>query len=169
VATSAELDVAMVKELLAAGFVDALLKPASIDAIGEVVRRFVAANGAALASPPIAPFAEETLPLLDDAVALSAIGGDRTALDALRVLFVAELEAIERDIRGPDRPTVDTAVLVERLHRLRASCGFCGAPTLGACAARLQELLSSGADADTVFEEFLTLIQATMHALSAQA
>jgi HPt (histidine-containing phosphotransfer) domain-containing protein len=77
--------------------------------------------------------------LLDDAAALTAIGGDRDALRALRAMFASELDALARELEtavaGP------TAGVRERLHRLRASCGFCGAPAVGAAIRQLEYAL----------------------------
>jgi len=166
VATSAELDGAIVRDLLAAGFVDTLLKPASIDSIRELLRRFALARNDAGQPQPGEVMTSSAPPLLDDAAALLAIGGDSTALGALRTLFVAELQALAKDLGSADDTMRASGPLIERMHRLRASCGFCGAPALGACAARLQDALRSGADTDRAFTEFLALCRATSRALA---
>lgn len=128
IATSAEIDAATAMQLRATGFADVLEKPASVERIGEIVRRRL----------PRIEFA-----LLDDVAALAIIGGDADALCALRGLLAEELEQLERDLTHDDLAT-DAARLDERLHRLRAACGFCGASALAVRAAEWQDALRAG-------------------------
>lgn len=128
IATSAEIDAALAAQLRAAGFVDVLEKPASVRSIIEIVVRNL---------PNTAPI------LLDDIAALDSVGGDANALRALRGLLARELVELDRDLTQGDLAT-DTAMLGERLHRLRASCGFCGASALAERAANLQAALRAG-------------------------
>ncbi len=128
IATSAEIDAATALELRAAGFADVLEKPASVERIGEIVRRHL-------------PCIESAR--LDDAAALAATGGDADALRALRGLLAKELEQLERDLTHGDLAT-DAARLDERLHRLRAACGFCGAVALAELAADWQGTMRAG-------------------------
>lgn len=125
IATSAEIDAALAAQLRSAGFADVLEKPASVQRIREIVMRYL---------PRIAPN------LLDDAAALDAIGSDADALRALRGLLAQELEQLESELAHGELAT-NPVRLGERLHRLRASCGFCGASALAACAAEWQDAL----------------------------
>jgi CheY-like chemotaxis protein/HPt (histidine-containing phosphotransfer) domain-containing protein len=153
IATSAEIDAATTAQLHAAGFADVLEKPASVPAIAELLSRYLSPNA------PI---------VLDDAAALDAIGGDVDALRALRGLFVRELEQLERDLVHGDLAT--TALLIERLHRLRASCGFCGASALSARAADWQAALRAGNPlTDDRRDAFLAECRATASALRRQS
>lgn len=124
IATSAEIDAAMAVQLRTAGFADVLEKPASTRRIHEIISRHL---------PNTSPV------LLDDTAALDAVGGDAHALRALRNLLARELEELERELER-----MPVAALIERLHRLRASCGFCGATALAACAADWQNALRAG-------------------------
>lgn len=150
IATSAEIDTASGARLRAAGFVDVLEKPASMRCIREFVMRHL---------PGSAPH------LLDDVAALDAIGGAPEALRALRDLLARELEDLEGDLTHGDLAT-NTARLGERLHRLRASCGFCGASALAACAADWQNALRDGSQAaDGLRETFIVACRETAAAL----
>ncbi|HEY7871271.1 MAG TPA: response regulator [Rudaea sp.] len=127
IATSAEIDAATANELYAAGFADVLEKPVSVRRVIEIVAQHL---------PKTTPI------LLDDIAALDSIGGDTNALRALRGLLAQELEELERDLTHGDLAACP-ARLDERLHRLRASCGFCGASALAAHAAQLQSTLGA--------------------------
>lgn len=146
-ATSAELDAALVEALRSAGFADAIAKPVSITALHAQLQPHLPRD----AQPAV----------LDDASAASAVGSDVEALRALRRLFAAELSELEsdcsRDARAPD---------AERLHRLRASCGFCGATALGDAALRLETALRGSApDTEALRREFLRLCETTRASL----
>jgi CheY-like chemotaxis protein/HPt (histidine-containing phosphotransfer) domain-containing protein len=147
IATSAEIDTALAAQLRATGFVDLLEKPASVRHIIEIVVRHLSK------AAPV---------LLDDVAALDSIGGDAHALHALRSLLARELEELERDLTHGDLAR-NTAKLGERLHRLRASCGFCGAPILAAAAARLAGELR--VDTMPPLDEFLRTCRETAQAL----
>ena len=147
IATSAEIDVATANELYAAGFADVLEKPVSVRRVIEIVAQYL---------PKTTPI------LLDDIAALDSIGGDAHALHALRGLLAQELEELERDLTHGDL-AASPARLDERLHRLRASCGFCGAPILAAAAARLAGELRVGTMPP--LDEFLRTCRETAMAL----
>jgi HPt (histidine-containing phosphotransfer) domain-containing protein len=83
---------------------------------------------------------------------------------ALRKLFADELELLERDLQVA---MPDSRVLSERLHRLRASSGFCGAAALAAAALRLQKTLETGLTRDAM-TDFLRTCSATRQALAAE-
>ncbi|HET7065845.1 MAG TPA: response regulator [Rudaea sp.] len=163
IATSAGLDTAAVAALRAAGFAATLEKPASLDTIENLLRRYLALDARARPQSPDGD-SPTVLPILDDKSALAAIGDDHDAMRALRSLFAQELEALERDLQSsmPDSPA-----LSERLHRLRASSGFCGAAALGAAALRLQRALGRDLASDAM-ADFARTCSATLQALAAQ-
>ena len=137
IATSAELDADAVAQLRAAGFIDTLSKPATLEQIEYVIGRVVHLVSAS-SSPAMI---DGDSPLLDDAGALAAMGGDMSTLTALRGLLAQELKALNEELAGAT--LTSPAQLGERLHRLRASCGFCGTPALGAAARRLELALKN--------------------------
>ncbi len=95
------------------GFVRVLAKPVSAGVLQREVREWLPAPA----------------PWWDDAMALSALGGSRQAVDAMRDLFLAELPDQAHDIAtalvAGDEPRAQA-----QLHRLKASCGFVGAAAL---------------------------------------
>jgi CheY-like chemotaxis protein len=125
VATSADLSVEDRQQLLAAGFSDVLLKPCELEAL----RRLLA----------LARNTGRRAPLLDDAAALVSSGDTRT-VQALRGLLREELATLLQEL---DHLRLEPARLVERLHRLRSACGFCGASALAAQATHLQRQTES--------------------------
>ena len=112
-ALTAEDDPFALARLRAAGFAAVLSKPISAAALRLAI-------GAALAAPA---------PLWDDGAALSALGGEPTAVRALRRLFVRELplQSLAISAAWSER---NVASLQEQLHRLKASCAFVGATAL---------------------------------------
>jgi CheY-like chemotaxis protein/HPt (histidine-containing phosphotransfer) domain-containing protein len=153
IATSAQIDADASAQLRAAGFVDVLEKPASVQRVIEIVVRHL---------PKTAPI------LLDDIAALGAIGGDTDALRALRDLLARELEQLEHDLTHAD-PASNPSRLDERLHRLRASCGFCGASALATCAADWQAALRAGSpSANSLRDAFVSVCRETVIALRCQ-
>ncbi|MBS0438343.1 MAG: response regulator [Proteobacteria bacterium] len=147
IATSAEIDAALAAQLRAAGFMDVLEKPASMQRIHEVVAKFLP---------------KSTPALLDDTAALDSVGGDANALRALRGLLARELEQFDHDLAHGDLAT-DRTALIERLHRLRASCGFCGATALAARAASWQAALRAGnRSADEQRDAFVAVCRETL-------
>jgi len=163
IVTSAGFDDTVAAALLANGFADLLEKPANLETIEALLRRHLGLNsGVRSLLPAGAP--QTALPILDDARALAAIGGDRDAMRALRSLFAQELEALERDLQSE---TSEARVLSERLHRLRASSGFCGAPALSAAALRLQQSLGRELAGEAMID-FVRICGATRQALRAQ-
>lgn len=163
IATSAELDACARAELAAAGFVDAVAKPISVEQLAALVgkhlpgrptsRRRMTANAPAGASA-----AAEQAAALDDGPALAAVGGDRETLRALRGLFLQELE-----IMSPRIAALPAGELGEWLHRLRASCRYCGATRLLGAAERLESLLKRSRDAAR--DELLATVSTTIVAL----
>lgn len=150
IATSAEVDAALAAQLRAAGFADVLEKPASIRRIVEIVQRHLPAARSCL---------------LDDAAALDSVGGDANALRALRSLLIQELEQLDHDLMHGNL-AANAAMLGERLHRLRASCGFCGASALAARATDWQDALRAGSPmADERRDDFVVVCRDTVAAL----
>ena len=152
IATSAELSPALNAQLAAAGFVATMEKPVALERLRQTVLAHL---------PPAADAAHR---LLDDTAAAAAIGSDAEAMRALRLLFVTELADLEREWAADP-----AAIAPERLHRLRASCGFCGAPALGEAARALElALRERRADAQARAATFLDVCRATRAALSSR-
>lgn len=138
--------------LLQAGFAKVLPKPLALDALRAVLETF-----GCRATP------------LDDAAALRVCGSPAT-VERLRRLFAEqELPHIQNEFEqlGENcqafRPT---------LHRLRASCGFCGAAELAQASDALLAALASGAAperTDAASKAFGRALQATRAALHALA
>lgn len=152
IATTAEPDSARAG-LLRAGFARVLPKPLAVDELRGVLDEF-----GCRAAP------------LDDAAALRVCGSP-SAVERLRCLFAEqELPRIQQEFEqlGEDgqafRPT---------LHRLRASCGFCGAAVLAQASDALLAALASGAAperidaARTAFGRALHSTRAALHELPA--
>ncbi|MEO9077999.1 MAG: response regulator [Rhodanobacter sp.] len=147
VATTAELETGDRQRLLTAGFSEILLKPCSLNDLQRIL---------VLARP-----VHSTLRVLDDQVALSS-SGNITTMRALRVLLRGELSQLLGEL---DVLSCDVAAFNERLHRLRSSCGFCGATALSAQTVLLQQgLLHTGASA-TALTRFREVLETTVRAL----
>lgn len=110
-------------------FDEVLRKPIAPAELREAVRRHL----------PAAPLRVADQPLRwDDESATRALNGERAHVDALRKLFLDELPATRNRIRG----AIAGGRVVEaetELHKLRASCGFVGAPRLDAAVRALQQ------------------------------
>ncbi|WP_266182442.1 response regulator [Dyella humicola] len=149
VATSAEMDPAERRHLLAAEFSEVLMKPCNL----ADLRRILGLVQAGTAS----------LPLLDDAQAIATMG-DADVVNAMRTLLRAELVALYQDL---DLLRGDPEAFAERLHRLRSSCGFCGATALGTQATLLQRHLKLGhAGSLAPLSRFNRALLATIEALA---
>lgn len=111
--------------LLAAGFLEVLVKPLSTSEVLAAAR--MALGFAGSVALPVAT--GEEAPLWDDAAALDALLGDHAHLAALRRLFVVELRSMRAAIARAIE-AAEPASLHPVLHRLRASCGFVGAARL---------------------------------------
>ncbi|MEO6968543.1 MAG: response regulator [Rhodanobacteraceae bacterium] len=148
IATTADPDPAIHDMLRGAGFIRVLAKPLDAAALHDALREL-----GILA----------TKPSLDENAGLAA-SGNAEALCALRELFARELATLdaEFDVLGHD-----PAALNDRLHRLRAACGFCGAVALGEAAAALTEAARSGdrerfVETLDVFRQNLTATRAAL-------
>jgi CheY-like chemotaxis protein len=162
IATSAEVDKTIMAQLRAAGFVDIVEKPTTLERLGRALRPHLQISASLHALAAVAA----TATLLDEGSALAAIGGDATALRALRVLLAQELVAL---LAHSAELGDDGSAWREHLHRLRASCGFCGAAALAEAAARLERgLRDDPANAQPVLCDFLHLCRATLAALPDQ-
>lgn len=146
VATSAELTPDDRRRLLAASFSEVLLKPCTLDDLQRVL---------ALAHGP------EADGVLDDGAALSS-SGDAATMRALRLLLREELAQLQRELDGLAR---DPAAFGERLHRLRSSCGFCGAGALARQAVLMQQQLTRDGATPAAVGRFRSAIRATLRAL----
>jgi len=107
--------------LCAAGFLEVLLKPVSIALLQGTVRRLLGEHVEFEPEPD-----PGKLPVWDEARALAAIGGNRTALQALRKLFLDELPSLREQLLVAQR-SGDVQSVRAVLHKLSASCGFVGA------------------------------------------
>ena len=148
VATSAEMDASRRNALLAQGFDAVLAKPAGLDELASLLRVLLM-TPTRVAEPRPAPVVD-VRGLLDDAAALKACG-DRAIVASLRQLFADELRALPAEL-DDCLARADTAGLVDRLHRLRASCGFCGAGRLDAATQAARRALGAPSQAQAVAE-----------------
>lgn len=132
IATSAARDSGM-STLLQAGFAEVLPKPMPVEVLRAALRRYGC----------------HAEPILDDEEALRACGS-AAAVTRLRRLFAEqELPRVQEELeRLGDAPES----LRPTLHRLQASCGFCGAGPLALTTAALQRALSNSADAAGVHD-----------------
>ncbi len=151
IATTAEPGETRAK-LLDAGFVEVLPKPLSLERLRAALNR----HGCRAAC-------------LDDDVALRACGSPST-VERLRQLFAdEELPRVQHEL---DRHGDDHAALRGTLHRLRASCGFCGATELARASETLHNALATRADAkriDAALQSFRRALQETRAALHARS
>ena len=148
VATSAEVSAEDRQQLLACGFSDVLLKPCGLDALRPLVT--LARNSGRHA------------PLLDNAAGLISSGDTRT-MQALRGLLREELATLSREL---DHFSGEPSRLIERLHRLRSACGFCGAPALALQATHLQrQVEADGSVGEGARERFRQALLATLAVL----
>lgn len=146
-ATTAAHDADAIATLQSAGFGEVLLKPIGIDALHAAIARHLPAH--AMAMP-----ASSSVDTLDDAQAQRAAGGDAAIVAALRGLFVSELDILPAEIATISTYR-DAAALRDRLHRLDASAGFCGVPSLVRAAAILRSQLEGAAWPDQGVADFL--------------
>ncbi len=147
IATSAELAPTTAEALCRSGFADALHKPIPLARLEAAVNRILGAPGPAGSGLPPAPAAitatSSEVPagvtLLDDPRALSS-AGSASNVAALRGLFAMELDGLATELTAAFA-SGDHPALRDRLHRLRASCGYCGALALDDACAGLQRVL----------------------------
>lgn len=141
IALTAELDHARRRRLLASGFVEALGKPISEQALREAVELRLAGSTRR----------PEQAALWDEAQGLSAVGGAAATLDRLRGLFLDELPRQRRAIVEA-LENGDTGALRAVLHQLLAGCGFVGAGALAEAVQALQAHPHAGPEASALLE-----------------
>ncbi len=140
-ATTADNDPAVHAALLAANFAAVLVKPLGVETLRTTLNRHV----------PEMAWTDETL---DDTQALAAVGGDAAIVAALRGLFASELEALPGELATFGNRK-DASALRERLHRLDASAGFCGAPAVLRAVAGLRIALDAPVWPHAAITDFL--------------
>lgn len=151
IATSAAGDAATTP-LLRVGFAEVLVKPMSFETLRTMLRR----HGCVAPGAP-----------LDDADALRACGSPEAVARLRRLFAEQELPRIAGEL---DRMALHPQSLRPTLHRLRASCGFCGAQTLALASAALHRALATGAGGSEVqatlvaFRHALAETRAALHA-----
>ena len=147
VATSAELGTRDRRQLLGAGFREILPKPCTLADLRRMLQ--------------LVQTDRPRDPMLDDRAALTTTG-DATTMRALRLLLREELALLLPEL---DRLIDDRVGFGERLHRLRSSCGFCGATALATEATALQQMLLRPAPAAAALARFRAVLVATLQAL----
>jgi CheY-like chemotaxis protein len=148
VATSAELAPADRRSLLAAGFNGLLSKPCGLADLRRILVRVQPERFG--------------MDLLDDDAALLATG-DAATMRALRLLLGVELSQLDAEL---DRLNRNPSGFAERLHRLRSSCGFCGATALSEQVVLLQRQLEQGESTRLSLVHFRKALHATLDALN---
>jgi CheY-like chemotaxis protein len=145
-ATTADDDASAHALLLAAGFAEVLVKPVGLQGLRHVLERYLGAAPTAIATQGDAR--------LDDRQALAAAGGDTSIVAALRGLFARELDALPAEFATyAQRRDVDA--LSDRLHRLDASAGFCGAIAVRQAGTSLRAALATQAWPDAAIDDLL--------------
>lgn len=129
-AHTADVDPAVHRPALEAGFETVLVKPLATAELAGAVRAALAGAGG--------------LPDWDNAAAAAALNNDAANVRALRGLFLEELPAARAEVLA-SAGRGDTAALQARLHRLQAGCGLVGARRLGAAVEALRRTPGSGA------------------------
>jgi len=169
IATSADLDEATRSELAAAGYTVALAKPLRVEDLAPHVARLARRTNrsvreqAAAVTQPVGG-ERAVAPLLDDATALAAIGGDAATLKALRSLLADDLAALL------SRTSRLEANLAEVLHRLRAACRYCGASALERSALAIETATrDGGAPPQDAWAAFVACCERTRDALAQDA
>lgn len=151
IATSAARDMEA-DALEQAGFVEVLSKPMPIETLRGALRRHGCLHD----------------PRLDDAGALRACGSP-AAVTRLRRLFAEqELPNVQDEL---DAAGDDLRALLPTLHRLRASCGFCGAHSLAEASANLSHAITKDIDSaqrESALETFRVAMAETRAALHIQ-
>lgn len=167
IATSAELTSALRRQLRAAGFANVLRKPVTAGELDALLAATVPACAGRSSAITLAVIADNAPPpLLDDARALSATG-DAAIVAALRALLAVELASLAAELQ-PAVENGDTVTACDRLHRLRAACGFCGANALDTAGDALRAALNQPTETRAVaWRKFAEAISATSAALAA--
>lgn len=149
VATTAELRPADRQPLFDAGFSEILLKPCGLAELQRIM----------LLVQPERPGAH----VFDDQAALTTTG-DPATMHALRTLLRGELALLHNEL---DTLSGNPAQFGERLHRLRSSCGFCGASALSAHVVLVQRQLEGRGATPALLARFRRALLTTLRALPA--
>jgi CheY-like chemotaxis protein len=145
--------------LRAAGFVDVVPKPIALSALHALLAAHLPGWNTEVFSRDSA--------CLDDPRALAATGGDRSIVRALRGLLVLELDAVPDEFRDLAERK-DIGGMNDRLHRLAASAGLCGAASLGRAVDALRNVLTANEPArDAALERLLAACAETRLAVGA--
>lgn len=142
----------------ARGFDAVLAKPLGVDQLTALLRLRGAADLDTAASTVIGP------PLLDDATALTALGGNRELLHSLRQMLREELQ---RDRSQLPVLLAEGAVLPlrERLHQLTGGARYCGALALAEASERLRQAAKEGLPTEAAWQHFERILERTRAAL----
>lgn len=154
IATTAADNANAVTALRTTGFVDVLLKPIGVEALRNAV-------AACLSGSP-------SNTELDDTQAGIATGGNAAIVASLRALFAVELEALPAEF-ALLRARVDRAALRDRLHRLDASAGFCGAPALARAIGTLRTAVDAPAWPERAIADLLEIAERTRQRIASHA
>jgi CheY-like chemotaxis protein len=143
------------ERLLAEGFAGVLYKPVGVKELLLAIRPYL----------EDAPEGHEPAPLLDDALARERTG-DASIVAALRGLLAGELDALPEELQRL-RKAADAGAIRDRLHRLEASAGFCGAPALVRAIADLRrDCEQEACGSEQAVESFLRACGQTRRALA---
>lgn len=133
------------KRLRAAGFSAVANKPIGFDGLADALRTLGLHVEQAMAVAAANDPGQRLATPWDDTQALSAAGGNHDIVAALRTMMQAELPAQRATIAAALQRGDATAARAE-LHRLRASCGFCGAMALAQSTDALHLALAGDGD-----------------------
>ena len=150
IATTAEPDAARAR-LLQAGFAEVLPKPLSLACMRAALARYGCRPGP-----------------LDDDGALRACGSPAAVAHLRRLFADQELPRVQNEF---DHHGEAHHSLRPTLHRLRASCGFCGATALAHASETLHNALATDAQpdrTDAALREFARALKETRAALHAK-
>ena len=141
------------KVLISHGFAEVLYKPVGIAFLHALLGRHL-------------PESDAKDAVLDDAMAARTTGGNASIIAALRGLFAGELDALPDEL-DQFAANKDRDALLDRLHRLDASAGFCGAPMLALAIKTLRTQLNVESPWPTkAIADFLRSCMETRAALS---
>jgi len=147
----------------AAGMDGHLSKPIDRESLLAAISRLAA--GSRVPQPPETPSAAE--PVLLDAAALAALGGDLGAsADAVIAAFSSELRTVVATLAGPE-VMGDAARLRTLAHRLLGAARTLGARRLARATEALQQELRHDRDPAQALAEVLYIARATLPALEA--
>lgn len=132
--------------LLHAGFDEVLVKPLPAQVVADAIRRALGLAPGTTCKSIDAAAPQGKLPVWDDDAAARAMAGNLDHVAALRDLFLAELPQTRTLIAEAGRRS-QADIVLDELHKLRASCGFVGAARLASAAATLR---AAAIDPDTL-------------------